>query len=125
MLREHTFQLTKAGRLGSVKPDSVYVDAGGDLLKVYNMAPDSSSPEKFTVRFYYSKRVRDIPETFSPAMDNVPNMKLFRVDIKGNGAYYKQFNNYMPERVYRYQMDTLTPQDPEKLIYYFNKYLGR
>ena len=125
MLKVNTFQMTKVKMLARVKPDSVYFDTDRDLLKVYNMAPDSSSPEKFTVRFYYSKRLGDIRETFSPAMDNVPNLKLFKVDIKGNGAYYKQFNYYMPERVYRYQMDTLTPQNSEELIHYFNKYSGR
>jgi hypothetical protein len=125
MLRVNTFQLTEAKMLARIKPDSVYFDGNGDFLKVYNTGADSTTPEKFTNIFYYSKNIKGISETFSPAMDTIPNMKLFKINIKGHGAYYKQYNFNMPERVYRYEMDTVTPQDPETLRYYFNKYSGR
>ena len=119
MLQKISFQGSTFDTLANIRPDSTYSDSEGNLRKVYNI---DKSPESFTIRFYYTKNLKGIAETFSKAMDNIKNMKLFKIIIEGHGARYQKINQTLPRRQYVYEMDALTLQNPEEIKDYFEKY---
>jgi hypothetical protein len=122
MLKIYSFESSKFDTLLNFKPDSSYFDAEGNLLKIYiNPAPDGS-PEKFDLYFYYTKKLQGIKETFSKSMDNIKNMKLFKVRILASGAYYEQYKIAFPKREIYYEMKKIPVENTEAILDYFNRY---
>lgn len=106
------------------KPDSVYNNKN-ELIKVYK-DPPSPNPakmvEKFDLYFYYSKDLKDIPETFSRKMDNVKGMKLYRILVKVSGGFYKEYNITFPSRELIQEMKEITIENKDEILNYFRKY---
>jgi hypothetical protein len=105
----------------NVKPDSSYFDAEGNLLKVYNRLASKEDPENFSLYLYYSKKYLGVKEAFSK-MDNVKNMKLFRLRLLAYGGYYTKYNMKFPRREMLLEMEDVPLKDKEVVIDYFHKY---
>ncbi len=122
MLKKNSFESLKFDTLLTLKPDSSYFDTEGNLLKIFNNPPPNSSQEKYDLYFYYTKKLKGVKETFSRKMDNVNNMKLFKIRIVAKGAYYEEYKTIIPEREYLYEMEEIRVENEKEIMSYFNRY---
>lgn len=125
VLAKHRFTTEVFDTLASKKPDSMYYDIEGNLLKVFydpSYPNRLQSPETFDLYFYYSKKLVNVSETFSKKMDNVEGMKLFRIKVAASGGYYKEYKMAFPPRDYVHEMNEITLENPEEILGYFNRY---
>lgn len=106
------------------KPDSIYNEKN-QMIKVYKNPPSPNSAkmvEKFDLYFYYTKDLKDIPETFSRKMDNVKGMKLTKILVKVSGGFYKEYNITFPPRELLQEMKEMTVENEDEIMNYFRKY---
>lgn len=122
VLKTNTFKDNKFDSLLNFQPDSSYSDDSGNFVKVYNTPRSIEYPEVFTIYFNYTKKLNGINETFSRKMDNVQGMKLFKVVLLAQGAYYEQHKMSMPKREFLYEMKEASLDNSEELFRFFNKY---
>ena len=121
-LQTNSFRDNKLDSLLNFKVDSSYFDTQNNLVKIYNLPASKDYGEKFTVYLYYTKELKDIPETFSEKMDNVKDMKLFKARIVGHGMYYDPDKVYFPERESSNEIKEVPIENREEIIGYFNRY---
>ncbi|MDB5252465.1 MAG: hypothetical protein JWP27_1634 [Flaviaesturariibacter sp.] len=107
--------------LVGVRPDSV-VD-GREMRKVFQRPADSSHPEAYTLTFFYSHDLVDIPYSLSK-MDNVAGMKLYRICLYCHGAYYPAFKTQFPPRTLELKIERMSSFEPG-LMDYFEDYEKR
>ena len=106
------------------KPDSIY-KREGEIVKVYNNPPSANSgqqSEKFDLYFYYTKKLKDIPETFSRKMDNEQRMKLIKILVKASGGFYKEFNTTFQPREHLLEMREIPIENKDEIMHYLRKY---
>ena len=105
------------------KPDSFY-NHKDEVIRVYKNPPSANSVSKeiHDLYFYYTKKLKDVPETFSRKMDNIKGMKLSKILIKVSGGYYKEFNMTFPPRELLQEMKELTIENKDEILNYFKKY---
>jgi len=108
-------------------PDSIYKNKEG-IIKVYKN-PQSANfaqpSEKFDLYFYYSKKLKNIPETFSRKMDNEKGMKLVKIIVQASGGYYKNLNMTFQPREHIQEMKELRIENHDEIMNYFRKYQER
>ena len=121
-LKTKSFESVRFDTLHNLKPESSEYDADRNLVKLYNPSPQKEYPEKFSLYFFYSSKLNGIKETFSKKMDNVENMKLFKIKIIAHGFYYEQYKMAFPKREILYEMREFQPKNSEELMKYFDKY---
>jgi hypothetical protein len=105
----------------SVKPDSLYKDVNGNLVKVFLGKDTTAASEKYSMKFYYCKELVNIKESLSRKMDNVDGQKLFRIITHMNGDYYDMVKMTFPPRTLVLEMKKLIPANPD-VIRYFHDY---
>lgn len=121
IMKNHSFTSHKYDTLLKMKPDTVFTK-DGEIQKVYSPPTSDSFPEKFRLTFHYRKGLNSLKETFSVAMDNVPEMKLSKISIYAPGMFYKQYNMTFPPREYVMEMKELAVENKEEILGYFEKY---
>ena len=124
MLVKNKFESNIYDTLINFKPDSTYNNKD-EIIKVYKNPPSSNSatqPEKSDLYFYYTKKLKDVPETFSRKMDNIKGMKLSKILIKVSGGYYKEFNMSFPARELLQEMKEINVENKDEILGYFKKY---
>ena len=107
-----------------MKPDSSYME-GDDLVKVYQIEPTAAFPEKYTYSFYYSPTINPPTEYFSRSMENVKNMRLFKIKMLAHGGQWPNESYRYPERELKLEMSLASNAGKEEAMKYFNKYLGK
>jgi len=124
LLKTYKFESNLYDTLINFKPDSIY-DNKNQIIKVYKNPPSPNPApmvEKFDLYFYYTKDLKDIPETFSRKMDNVKGMKLNKILVKVSGGYYKEYNMTFPPRDLLQEMKQIIIENKEEIMNYFRKY---
>ena len=124
VLKVHKFESDVYDTLLNFKPDSTYQDKD-EVVRVYKDPPPPNSvkqTEKFNLYFYYTKKLKEVPETFSKKMDNIRGMKLCKILIKVSGGYYKEFNTSFPPRELLQEMKEITIENKDEILGYFKKY---
>lgn len=124
LLTKNKFESNIYDTLINFKPDSIYNNKD-EIIRVYKNPPSSNSapqPEKNDLYFYYTKKLKDVPETFSRKMDNIKGMKLSKILIKVSGGYYKEFNMSFPPRELLQEMKEVTIENKDEIMTYFRNY---
>lgn len=123
LLKTNKLESNTYDTLVNYKPDSVY-NKRDKIVKVYkdpsNHATNQS--EKFDLYFYYSKDLKDIPETFSRKMDNESGMKLYKIIVAARGGYYKEYKLTFPPREFLLEMKEIIIENQEEILRYFKSY---
>lgn len=104
VLQINTLQNSNFDSLSRSQVDSSFFDSKGNFVKMYNPVPTQKNREKFSLYFFYSKRMTQVKETFSKAMDNEDKMKLFKIKILAHGQYYDDYKIAFPKREILYQI---------------------
>lgn len=126
ILKISKFESDVYDTLLNFKPDSIY-NRDDKIVKIYKnplSAKFPQQPENFDLYFYYSKELKDIPETLSKKMDNVSGMKLCKIKVAARGGFYKEYNMTFPPREYSQEMKGMTIENEEEILGYFKKYRG-
>lgn len=122
VLKVHKFESDVYDTLINFKPDSTYQDKD-NVVRLYKDPPNAvKQTEKFNLYFYYTKKLKGIPETFSRKMDNLNDMKLTKILIKVSGGYYKEFNTTLPPRELLQEMKELNIENKDEILAYFKRY---
>lgn len=121
IMKTHSLTSHRFDTLLRMKPDTVFMK-DGEIQKVYTPLTSDSFPEKFRLTFHYRKGFNNLKETFSAAMDNVPEMKLSKISIYALGMFYKQYNITLPPREYVMEMKELAIENKNEILGYFEKY---
>jgi hypothetical protein len=124
LLRFYSFESNVYDTLINFKPDSIYKQEDG-IVKVYKNPPSGHSadqPEKFDLYFYYTKKLKDIPETFSRKMDNEKGMKLIKIVVKASGGFYKEFNATFQPREHLLEMTEIPIGNRNEVMHYLRRY---
>ncbi|HEX6847440.1 MAG TPA: hypothetical protein VF144_10690 [Chitinophagaceae bacterium] len=122
-LLSHKFESNIYDTLINYKPDSLY-NHKDEIIRVYKNPPsaNSVSQEKHDLYFYYTKKLKDVPETFSKKMDNIKGLKLTKILIKVSGGYYKEFNMTFPARELLQEMREISVSNKDEIVGYFKRY---
>ena len=110
--------------LSLVKPDSSYYE-GDDFVKVYKIEPTAAFPEKYTYSFCYSPNINPPTEYFSRAMENVKNMRLYKIKMMAHGGQWPNETFVYPERELKLEMSHASTSEKDEALYYFRKYLEK
>lgn len=121
MLKQLSLKSNAYDSFATLKPDSIYFTKEGDYFKVFNCQGTNDRPEGYSIYFAYTKTLNDIKESFSDKMDTVPGMKLYKIDLKANGAYYKKYNMAFPKRELVLEMKRINADDSIALQALLNK----
>ena len=124
LLKFYSFESSIYDTLINFKPDSIYKQEG-EIIKVYNNPLSANSiqqSEKFDLYFYYTKKLKDIPETFSKKMDNEKGMKLVKILVKARGGFYKEFNTNFQPRELLLEMKEISIENKEEIMHYLKRY---
>ena len=127
LLKFYSFESNIYDTLINFKPDSIYKQEG-EIVKVYNNPPSADSvqqSEKFDLYFYYTKKLKDIPETFSKKMDNEKGMKLIKILVKASGGFYKEFNTTFQPREHLLEMKEIPIENKNEIMHYLRRYQER
>ncbi len=122
ILKVHSYRDNRLDSLLNFECDTSFFDDQKNLVKIYNPPVASAGKEKFTVYLYYTRDLKDIPETFSKKMDNVENMKLFKARIAGHGIYNEQYKMAFPPRESSFEIREIQAKNEKEILAYFNKY---
>jgi len=118
LLEKNSLESNNFDTLLSIKPDSSYYEADGNLVKIYNPPIRKGDFTDYTLYLYYTKTLNGIKETFSKKMDNIKDMKLFRIRILPKKAY----KNVFPKKEILYEMKEAPVENQQEVLAYFNKY---
>jgi len=124
LLKFKRFESDIYDTLLNVKPDSVYRKKE-EIVKIYKNPPTVDTVqqvEKFDLYFYYTKKLKDIQETFSKKMDNEKGMKLVKIVVKASGGFYKEFNMTFPPREHFLEMKEIVIENRDEVLKYFKRY---
>lgn len=124
LLKFYSFESNIYDTLINFKPDSIYKQQG-EIVKVYKDPPSADSAyqsEKFDLYFYYAKKLKDIPETFSRKMDNEKGMKLIKILVKASGGFYKEFNTTFQPREHLLEMREIPIENKDEIMHYLRRY---
>lgn len=127
LLKRNLFEANVYDSLADLKPDSIYQHKD-EIIRVYKNPPSASSAqqtEKYDLYFHYTRKLKDVPETFSRKMDNIKRMKLSKILIKVSGGFNNQFNTTFPPRELLEQMTELEIDDENEIMNYFKDYLAQ
>lgn len=108
-----------------LKPDSSYYNAEKNLVRVYHHPPKKGNPENYNLFLYYTTKLKGVKETFSKKLDNVKNMKLFRIRILADEAYHEEYKMTLPKREILLEMKEIPIENQEQVLSYFNEYKKR
>ena len=121
-IKKNTFENYSYDSSFYKKTDSIYLGKEKNLLKIYNYRSSQKYPEDFTFYFFYSRKLNYIKESFSKQMDNIKNMKLYKIRIVAHGAYYEEYKMSLPQREYLLEMKEVPLQNKNEILSYFHKY---
>jgi hypothetical protein len=102
-------------------PDSSFAEGEG-LVNVYQYKHNDKFPEDFTFYYHYSKAFSNLPVSFSKKFDTYQGLKLNKIDVHAQGAYYKQGKQTLPARDYIYLMTEVPAADIKVAEEYFARY---
>jgi hypothetical protein len=122
VLNEGRFRTDGYDTLLIRKADSSFINADGDLVKIYKYPSSPTYPENSTFYAYYTKRLAKIPESLSKKLDNIQYKKLFRIRAVAHGGYYQQFNMRFPEREVLLELKEFENYNKEEVMHYFRIY---
>lgn len=75
-----------------------------------------------TTLLYYSKDLKQIAFSFSPTLDSIKNLKLFKFRAAFNEAYSPQYLITMPKREIRYEIQQIKVVDAKTIKDLFQRY---
>ena len=104
---------------------TVFINMEGGIVKVFNNPPSANpeqQSEKFDLYFYYTKKLKEIPETFSKRMDNEKGMKLVKILVKARGGFYKEFNTTFQPREHFLEMKEIPIENKNEILHYLRRY---
>jgi hypothetical protein len=122
ILKYFTIKSNAYDTFSTLRPDSSYNNDEGNLKKVFIHRGTKEQPEDYTISFYYSHHLADIKESFSPEMDNITGMKLFKIIVHTHETYYEKYKMNFPESESRLEMRRIVINNDDVKVKYFKEY---
>lgn len=82
--------------------------------------PDESYND--TTLLYYSKNMKYIKFSFSPILDSIKKLKLFKVKLIYNKAYSSKYSITMPQRELTYEFQKKQIENNQQVIAFFQRF---
>jgi hypothetical protein len=122
IIRLRTFPNSQFDTLANMKPDSSYVNANGDLVKIFNPEKRKHDPVAATIYFYFTNKLKGVKESLSRKMDTVEGMKLFRIVVKSHPGYSEEYKVLLSPGDMFWEMKEIPIKNPDQVKGYFEKY---
>jgi hypothetical protein len=116
--KKYSLESTRFDTLLNLKPDSSYVDMEKNLINIYKPPMQAADYTSYTLYFCYSESLKNIEETLSGKLDNIENMKLFKIRIVPQNAFRQGF----PNKEIVYEIKTIPVENRQEIAGYFEKY---
>ena len=100
---------------GRIKDKSIVLEKYAILKQVSEISLDS-------IYYYYSKNMEDVEFSFSPHLDSLAGMKLFRIRLLINQKYSPTYNLTFPKREFRFEIKEVPVSDTKDLIQIFERF---
>jgi hypothetical protein len=75
-----------------------------------------------SVYYYFTNDLKNFDYSFSPKLDSIRNMKLFKVRLLYNQSFSSKYNHILPKREYFFQIKEVPITNPEKILNFFKKF---
>lgn len=109
-------------------PDSLWFlsderkDNESNIVEKYASIKPGDETSIDSIYYYYSKKMNDIPYSFSKKLDSIKSMKLFRIRMIYNEKFSKTNNFVLPQREILFEIRKRTNFNEVEIINFINNY---